>query len=110
MVERITISRNTSSTNGGQRNDGTLTRVLTLAPALALCPYRPNPPTIPRSSRYRRWAADNRRAQTGSTWDLLGRATSGPLEGKQLTGIPHSGSQLWFSWAVFQPNTEVYEN
>ena len=40
----------------------------------------------------------------------LGRATSGPLEGKQLTAIPHSCSQLWFSWAVFQPNTEVYEN
>ena len=48
--------------------------------------------------------------QTSSTWDLLGRSTSGPLEGKQLTAIPHSGSQLWFSWAVFQPNTEVYEN
>ena len=46
--------------------------------------------------------------QTGSTWDLLGRATSGPLEGKQLSAIPHSGSQLWFSWAVFQPDTEVY--
>ena len=46
--------------------------------------------------------------QTGSTWDLLGRAASGPLEGKQLAAIPHSGSQLWFSWAVFQPDTLVY--
>ena len=48
--------------------------------------------------------------QTSSTWDVLGRAMSGPLEHKQPTAIPHSGSQLWFSWAVFQPNTEVYEN
>ena len=48
--------------------------------------------------------------QTGSVWDLLGRATSGPLEGRQLAAIPHSGSQLWFSWAVFQPDTEVYGN
>ena len=49
-------------------------------------------------------------AQTGSVWDLLGRATSGSLEGKQLKAIPHSGSQLWFSWAVFRPNTTVYGN
>ena len=46
--------------------------------------------------------------QTGSAWDLLGSATSGPLEGKRLTPIPHMGSQLWFSWAVFKPDTIVY--
>jgi len=46
--------------------------------------------------------------QTGSTWNLFGQATSGPLEGKELSPIPHRGSQLWFSWAVFKPDTVVY--
>ncbi len=46
--------------------------------------------------------------QTGSKWDLFGRAISGPLEGTHLTPIPSSGSQLWFSWAVSRPNTLVY--
>ena len=46
--------------------------------------------------------------QTGSRWDLFGRAVSGPLAGKQLAPIPNSGSQLWFSWAVYRPGTAVY--
>ena len=46
--------------------------------------------------------------ETGSTWNLFGQATSGPLEGKELSPIPHRGSQLWFSWAVFKPDTLVY--
>ena len=46
--------------------------------------------------------------QTGSKWDLFGRAISGPLVGKRLTAIPNSASQLWFSWAVHRPNTLVY--
>jgi hypothetical protein len=48
--------------------------------------------------------------QTGSAWDLFGKAVSGPLKGKQLTAIPNSGSQLWFSWAVYRPNTLVFGN
>ena len=46
--------------------------------------------------------------ETGSAWNLFGQATSGPLAGKELTPIPHRGSQLWFSWVVFQPDTEIY--
>jgi len=46
--------------------------------------------------------------QTESSWNIFGRAISGPLKGKQLTAIPHRGSQLWFSWAVFKPDTVVY--
>ena len=46
--------------------------------------------------------------QTGSTWNLFGRATSGRLTGKELTPIVHRGSQLWFSWAVFKPDTIVF--
>ena len=45
--------------------------------------------------------------ETGSEWDILGRATTGPLIGRQLravTGINH----FWFSWAAFRPETRVY--
>jgi thiol-disulfide isomerase/thioredoxin len=46
--------------------------------------------------------------QTGSTWDVLGRAVAGPLQGEQLdavVGVNH----FWFSWAAFTPETRVYE-
>ena len=46
--------------------------------------------------------------QTGSTWNLLGQAISGPLEGRALTPIPHRSSQLWFSWVVYKPDTILY--
>ncbi len=46
--------------------------------------------------------------QTGSTWNILGRATSGPLKGNDLTPVVHQGGQLWFSWAAFHPDTVVY--
>lgn len=44
---------------------------------------------------------------TGSTWDVLGRAIAGPMMGQQLepiVGINH----FWFSWAAFKPDTRVY--
>ena len=43
---------------------------------------------------------------TGSTWDVLGRAVSGPLAGARLTPFV-SGNHFWFAWAVFQPETRV---
>ena len=46
--------------------------------------------------------------QTGSTWNLFGQATSGALEGQELTPVPHHGSQLWFSWVLFKPDTIIY--
>ncbi|MFQ5746918.1 MAG: DUF3179 domain-containing protein [Gemmatimonadota bacterium] len=45
--------------------------------------------------------------QTGSTWDLAGRATSGPLAGKRLRPVAH-GTHFWFAWVVFRPETEVW--
>ena len=45
-------------------------------------------------------------AGTGSTWDVLGRAVSGPLAGQQLTPLV-SGNHFWFAWAVFKPETRV---
>ena len=47
-------------------------------------------------------------AETGSQWDIFGRATSGPLSGTQLTPVPGRIGQLWFSWAVYRPDTVVY--
>ena len=45
--------------------------------------------------------------QTGTEWDVLGRALSGPKAGSQLApvvGVNH----FWFSWAAFKPETRVY--
>ena len=46
--------------------------------------------------------------QTGSQWDILGRAVAGPLNGRQLDPILH-GNHFWFAWAAFKPQTRVYE-
>ncbi|MBI4259734.1 MAG: DUF3179 domain-containing protein [Actinobacteria bacterium] len=45
--------------------------------------------------------------QTGSRWDIFGRAVSGPLEGTQLEALP-AVDHFWFSWAAFFPETEIY--
>lgn len=44
--------------------------------------------------------------QTDSTWDILGRAVAGALQGTQLEAIPH-GNHFWFAWAVFKPETKI---
>jgi hypothetical protein len=46
--------------------------------------------------------------QTGSTWNILGIATAGPLVGKRLVAVV-SGNHFWFSWAVFRPKTRIYK-
>jgi hypothetical protein len=43
---------------------------------------------------------------TGSEFDVLGRALSGPLQGSRLQAIPH-GNHFWFAWGVFKPSTRV---
>lgn len=47
-----------------------------------------------------------RDVQTGTVWDVTGRAVSGPLEGERLTPVIHDQT-LWFSWAAFRPDTEI---
>ena len=47
-------------------------------------------------------------AQTGSTWNILGAATAGPLAGKRLTPLVN-GNHFWFSWVVFKPKTRIYK-
>jgi Protein of unknown function (DUF3179) len=46
-------------------------------------------------------------AQTGSTWTIVGTATSGPLAGAHLVPVVH-GQHFWFAWAVFRPKTRIY--
>ncbi len=46
--------------------------------------------------------------ETGSVWDILGRATSGPLMGQSLTPVVATNS-FWFAWVVYRPDTQVYQ-
>lgn len=45
--------------------------------------------------------------ETGSVWNVLGEATSGPMKGKQLSPIVH-GNHFWFAWAAFNPDTTIF--
>ena len=45
--------------------------------------------------------------RTGSTWNILGEATDGPLAGEQLEGVEHLDT-FWFSWAAFEPDTTIF--
>ena len=44
--------------------------------------------------------------QTGSTWNLLGRAVGGPLVDRQLEPVEHVDT-FWFAWSAFRPDTAV---
>ncbi len=46
--------------------------------------------------------------ETGSTWNVLGRAEAGPLAGEQLEIVPHR-NDFWFAWSAFFPEAEVYQ-
>ena len=45
--------------------------------------------------------------QTGSVWNIVGEAISGPLSGTNLTPIVHA-NHFWFAWAAFKPETVIY--
>jgi Protein of unknown function (DUF3179) len=44
--------------------------------------------------------------ETGSTWNLAGKATGGTLKDKQLKPLVH-GNDFWFVWAAFLPATAI---
>lgn len=46
--------------------------------------------------------------QTGSTWNLLGRAIEGRLSGRSLGPLEATDS-FWFDWAAFHPDTEIWQ-
>lgn len=45
--------------------------------------------------------------ETGSEWDVFGRAIKGALAGEQLEPVL-SHVHFWFAWAAFRPDTTVY--
>ncbi len=45
--------------------------------------------------------------QTGSRWNITGRAIAGPLKGKQLEPVVH-GNHFAFAWLAFKPNSVIY--
>jgi hypothetical protein len=44
----------------------------------------------------------------GSLWDFAGRATAGPLAGRQLKKVVVL-EDYWFDWKLYNPKTDVYE-
>ncbi|MBA2644108.1 MAG: DUF3179 domain-containing protein [Solirubrobacterales bacterium] len=44
--------------------------------------------------------------QTGSTWDVTGRAVAGPLSGRRLRPVV-SDQQFWFAVAAFLPDARI---
>lgn len=46
--------------------------------------------------------------ETGSTWDIFGKAIAGPLQGEALPPVV-SGNHFWFAWAAFQPETRIWQ-
>ena len=46
-------------------------------------------------------------AETGSAWELTGRAVSGPLAGERLRPLPQTNS-YWFAWAALNPGTAIW--
>jgi hypothetical protein len=46
-------------------------------------------------------------AETGSTWDIAGRATAGPLKDWTLNWLD-STQVRWFAWAAEYPETSIY--
>jgi hypothetical protein len=46
--------------------------------------------------------------ETGSRWDVLGRAVAGPLKGAQLKPFQHLDT-FWFAWVTFNPDTGLID-
>ena len=44
--------------------------------------------------------------ETGSTWDVTGRALAGELAGAELPPLVHA-NHFWFAWAAFKPTTRL---
>ena len=46
--------------------------------------------------------------ETGSRWNILGRATQGALKGTRLEPYRHLDT-FWFAWVTFHPDTELLD-
>lgn len=47
--------------------------------------------------------------ETGSTWDMAGRAIRGPLKGQELEALP-SHQVFWFVWSAFAHEGDLYSD
>jgi hypothetical protein len=47
-------------------------------------------------------------AETGSSWNFEGKATSGALAGRQLKKVAVL-EDYWFDWRIYHPDTRVYQ-
>lgn len=47
-------------------------------------------------------------AETASEWNFTGKATSGPLSGKQLKKVAVL-NDYWFDWQTYHPKTSIYK-
>jgi hypothetical protein len=47
-------------------------------------------------------------AETGSTWNFEGKATGGPLTGRQLKKV-FVLEDFWFDWRIYHPDTNIYQ-
>jgi hypothetical protein len=45
--------------------------------------------------------------ETGSLWNVMGEAVSGPLAGTQLVYV-NSGVEEWYGFAAYHPHAEIY--
>jgi hypothetical protein len=45
--------------------------------------------------------------ETGSLWNVMGEAVSGPLAGMQLVYI-NSGVEEWYAFAAYHPDAEIF--
>jgi hypothetical protein len=81
------------------------TRTATIFAAETDDPKSPRPITLSRASDVDSAPFTDR--ETGSRWDIAGRAVSGELKGHTLRWLP--GVQCrWFAWAAEYPDTEVF--
>ena len=46
--------------------------------------------------------------ETGSVWDVMGRAVEGPLAGSALTPVYEAHVAFWGAWAAFHPGTRLW--
>jgi hypothetical protein len=46
--------------------------------------------------------------ETGTRWDVLGRAVEGPLAGNRLERVTHLDT-FWFAWSTYRPDTVILE-
>ncbi len=47
-------------------------------------------------------------AESGSQWDVEGRAVQGPRAGETLERVPEAFVAFWFAWAAFYPETVLW--